>query len=187
MKTTKIRDPNMMWKPDLIAGPDLIDQLNTIADPNMMGKPNMIGELDTIAGQDMMGDPNMMGEPDMIGEPDMMGDPNLMGEPNLIVETLHATSLRFRNDQTFRNNPTLPARTKKKSMALISPKPGSLSAIVRSYKSAVSKHAHRMGYQFEWQPRFHEHIIRDENEFQRIREYIINNPKNWHDDKFWNQ
>ena len=30
-----------------------------------------------------------------------------------------------------------------------------------------------------WQPRFHDHIIRDENELNRIRQYIINNPVNW--------
>ena len=28
-----------------------------------------------------------------------------------------------------------------------------------------------------WQPRFHDHIIRDIDEYYRIRQYIINNPK----------
>src|SRR5688572_26906801 len=31
----------------------------------------------------------------------------------------------------------------------------SLSSIIGSYKSAVSKHAHRLGFDFAWQPRFH--------------------------------
>ncbi|MFN8154340.1 MAG: transposase [Bacteroidia bacterium] len=61
----------------------------------------------------------------------------------------------------------------------ISPKPGSISAIVRSYKSAVSKYAHRLGYDFSWQSRFHDRIIRDENEFNNITNYIRNNPTNW--------
>jgi len=30
-----------------------------------------------------------------------------------------------------------------------------------------------------WQPRFHDRIIRNENELNRIREYIVNNPHNW--------
>lgn len=30
-----------------------------------------------------------------------------------------------------------------------------------------------------WQPRFHDHIIRDEGEFYRIQQYIIDNPKHW--------
>ena len=34
-----------------------------------------------------------------------------------------------------------------------------------------------------WQRNYWEHIIRDENEFMRISEYIKNNPKNWKKDK----
>jgi len=34
-----------------------------------------------------------------------------------------------------------------------------------------------------WQRNYWEHIIRNENELNRIREYIINNPLNWHDDE----
>ena len=30
-----------------------------------------------------------------------------------------------------------------------------------------------------WQRNFYEHIIRDEKDYYKIREYIINNPKNW--------
>lgn len=30
-----------------------------------------------------------------------------------------------------------------------------------------------------WQKHYYEHIIRDEDEFERIREYIANNPANW--------
>lgn len=32
---------------------------------------------------------------------------------------------------------------------------------------------------FKWQPRFHDHVIRDEKEYWAIKNYIINNPKNW--------
>ena len=47
-------------------------------------------------------------------------------------------------------------------MAAISPKSASISTTIRSYKSAVTKQTHRLGYTFEWQPRFYDHIIRDE-------------------------
>ena len=30
-----------------------------------------------------------------------------------------------------------------------------------------------------WQRNYYEHVIRDENELNRIRQYIIDNPKNW--------
>ena len=37
-----------------------------------------------------------------------------------------------------------------------------------------------------WQTRFHDHIIRDDDEFNRIKNYIETNPANWEDDKFFN-
>ncbi|RLD55589.1 MAG: transposase [Bacteroidetes bacterium] len=60
----------------------------------------------------------------------------------------------------------------------------SVSAIIGSYKSAVTKHANRLKLPNEWQTRFHDHIIRNDDDFDRIKNYIANNPKNWKDDKF---
>jgi len=74
--------------------------------------------------------------------------------------------------------------TKNQQMAKISPKSGSVSFIIGSYKSAVSKHAHRLGYDFGWQERFYDHIIRNNKSFNRITKYIINNPQNWENDRF---
>ena len=54
-----------------------------------------------------------------------------------------------------------------------------------SYKSVVSKNAHLINPDFAWQSRFHDHIIRDEDEFKRIKNYIRDNQKNWKDDKFY--
>ena len=61
----------------------------------------------------------------------------------------------------------------------------SLSAMVGSYKSAVTKHANRLGMPFAWQTRFHDHIIRSSADFERISNYIHNNPRNWAEDKFY--
>ena len=66
----------------------------------------------------------------------------------------------------------------------ISPKPNSLSAIIRSYKSAVTKHCNRLNLDFGWQSRYHDHIIRNEKSFQNISNYIIYNPQNWKEDQF---
>jgi putative transposase len=59
-----------------------------------------------------------------------------------------------------------------------------ISSIIGSYKSAVTKHAHRLGYEFDWQERFHDVIIRDEEAYLRIVHYIKNNPAKWDEDKF---
>jgi putative transposase len=62
----------------------------------------------------------------------------------------------------------------------------SISSMVGSYKSAVTKHANRLGFGFQWQSRFHDHIIRDDKSFQTISDYIVNNPVHWRKDKFFN-
>lgn len=56
-----------------------------------------------------------------------------------------------------------------------------ISSIVGSYKSAVTKHANRLGYVFGWQSRFYDTIIRNDVAYQRISDYIANNPKTWKD------
>lgn len=38
-----------------------------------------------------------------------------------------------------------------------------------------------------WQRNYYEHIIRNEQAYHRISNYIINNPKNWNEDKFKKQ
>ncbi|NLJ82597.1 MAG: transposase, partial [Bacteroidales bacterium] len=104
------------------------------------------------------------------------------------VGTLHATSLQQQQQQqqTTSQPPQQPELQSpyNEQMAKISPKSGSISTIIRSYKSAVTKHANRLGLENGWQERFHDHIIRNNAEYQRISDYIINNPANWKNDKF---
>lgn len=40
-----------------------------------------------------------------------------------------------------------------------------------------------MGFEFDWQPRFWDHIIRDDGAYSRIVNYIKNNPQKWEYDK----
>ncbi len=60
-----------------------------------------------------------------------------------------------------------------------------LSSIIGAYKSAVSRHSHRLGYDFAWQSRFYDNIIRNNDALNRIQDYIHNNPNNWNEDKFY--
>jgi REP element-mobilizing transposase RayT len=59
----------------------------------------------------------------------------------------------------------------------------SISSLVGSYKAAVTKHARRLGFEFEWQRLFYDHVIRDERAFINISNYIENNPKKWWEEK----
>ena len=63
--------------------------------------------------------------------------------------------------------------------------PGSLGAIVRSFKSRVTRDVRAsIGREIAvWQRNYYEHVIRNEAALQRIRQYIIENPARWECDR----
>ena len=66
--------------------------------------------------------------------------------------------------------------------------PHSLGAIVRSYKSAVSRKIHSLACHEcldIWQRNYYEHVIRNEDDLRRTREYIANNPAQWALDEYY--
>jgi REP element-mobilizing transposase RayT len=56
-----------------------------------------------------------------------------------------------------------------------------LQYVVRNLKSYITK---QIGFSI-WQKSFHDHIIRNDHEYNRIVEYIENNPQNWEQDYFF--
>ncbi len=109
------------------------------------------------------------------------GDGNIDGND---VETLHCNV-----STSLPNGPNSPVRTlhRNVSMAKISPKPGTIPTIIRSYKSIVTKNARFICPDFNWQPRYYDHIIRDTQSFENIQNYIANNPINWKEDNFFSK
>lgn len=67
------------------------------------------------------------------------------------------------------------------------PQSGNLSSVVRGIKSAVTKYANEHDIPFAWQSRYHDHIIRNQMEMDRIADYIENNPLRWESDIFFNR
>ncbi len=65
------------------------------------------------------------------------------------------------------------------------PQSKNLASILRGFKSSVTKQARPINPDFAWQPRFHDHIIRDAESYHRIELYTVNNPRNWEKDKFY--
>lgn len=65
------------------------------------------------------------------------------------------------------------------------PQSKNLASIMRGYKSAVTTYARKCGIEFDWQPLFHDHIIRSIDDYHRISNYIIKNPAKWLEDKFY--
>lgn len=102
-----------------------------------------------------------------------------------VVETLHCND-STNDEKTLHCNVSTGNGIKNEQMAKISPKSGTISTMIRSYKSVVTKHAHYIHADFFWQERFHDHIIRNSESFERIQNYIENNVANWKEDKFYN-
>ena len=60
--------------------------------------------------------------------------------------------------------------------------PGSLSAIVQNFKSISTRKmnaARATPGTPIWQRNYHEHVVRNDEELEAIRQYILNNPANW--------
>lgn len=103
------------------------------------------------------------------------------------VETRHALSLQ-QSPQSPQSSHSSPQSETEKTIGqkrFQNQGKNSISSIVGSYKSAVTKHCNRLGFEFAWQPRFYDHIVRNADDFDRIQNYIVNNPINWADDKFY--
>ena len=63
-------------------------------------------------------------------------------------------------------------------------KPHSLGSIIGSWKAGCSKRIRAMGMEdFQWQERFHDHILRNEKAIDDTRSYIAMNPVRWHRDR----
>ncbi len=54
-----------------------------------------------------------------------------------------------------------------------------LASVIRGYKASVKTFATINNIEFNWQPRYYDHVITSEKEYFNIREYIFNNPAQW--------
>jgi putative transposase len=106
----------------------------------------------------------------------------------LVIQTSVSTS---KNSEvaSIRND------TKNEFMSAISPKSGSVSRILNSYKGACTKQIRELATSseiiqtrhdamaFGWQPKFYDRVIRNDDEWHRIQDYIVQNPINWKNDE----
>jgi len=84
---------------------------------------------------------------------------------NDTVETRHGVSLQTNFGKLIKN---------------------SLSVIINHYKGAATRFTRKStDITFQWQRGFYDHIIRNENDLDRIRTYISNNPLKWELDEYF--
>jgi REP element-mobilizing transposase RayT len=63
-----------------------------------------------------------------------------------------------------------------KNKGRFGPQSKNLASVMRGFKSSVTIFTSKHNIEFSWQAGFYDHIIRNENQLERIRNYIINNP-----------
>ena len=110
-------------------------------------------------------------------------DYSLIGKYNTMREspvgTRHGVSLQSYNINTVGSchGMTLQPNGFHKSS---NPVKNSISVIINQYKSSLKRWCNKNGHNsFRWQSRFYDHIIREEDSIDLVREYIRSNPKNW--------
>jgi REP element-mobilizing transposase RayT len=96
----------------------------------------------------------------------------------------NAESNSLRRDAMHRVSTQSTPQSTPQSKNAFAPQSKNLASIMRGYKSAVTTYARKNNIKFDWHIRYHDHIIRNEEEFLRISNYIKNNPSKWLDDKF---
>jgi len=63
------------------------------------------------------------------------------------------------------------------------PQSQNLASIIRGFKSGVTQYAREHKIAFHWQSRYYDHIIRNYESWEMVRQYIQQNPIDWLNDK----
>jgi REP element-mobilizing transposase RayT len=109
----------------------------------------------------------------VINKPGTVVNNNVGSDAN--VETQNFASLH-----AFNNRPT-----EQNSVNKFGSQSQNLASIIRGYKTGVKKYATTHHIDFSWQPRFHDRVIRDHNEYTAISDYINNNIEKWESDDLY--
>ena len=123
------------------------------------GNENQLSEIGCIARQEWL------------KTPEIRSDMNLkLDEFVIMPDHFHAVLIIGENDNIGRNvmhhvSTTTTFKSPHKN----------LGSVIRGFKSAVTTYARKNHIEFEWQPRYYDHVIRNETELKRIRKYIKNN------------
>ncbi len=103
--------------------------------------------------------------------------------PEYVIMPDHIHLIAIISDNDCRTVPwRVFTENKNEPMQKIANHQGRLSTMIGGFKQSVTRFARQNDIPFQWQPRFYDHIIRDQNEMNRISEYIENNVSKWESD-----
>ena len=110
--------------------------------------------------------------------------PNVELDTHVVMPNhLHGIIVIRENDLADSNGRGTRSRAPARMEQFGQPVPGTLATIIRQFKSSVTRLAIKYyGESNIWQRNYHDHIIRNETEWAKIRDYIETNPLRWADD-----
>ena len=63
-----------------------------------------------------------------------------------------------------------------------------LGEVIRTFKAATTYRIHAGGIPgFCWQHKYYDHVIRNDDDLNRVRQYIIDNPARWTEDNLFSE
>lgn len=98
-------------------------------------------------------------------------------------DAMLASQINSDNQSIFELETQMIKETNTKGKNKFAPQSKNLGSVMRGFKSSVTSYTKDHNYVFGWQSRYYEHIVRDHDEYQRIANYILNNPDKWGNDR----
>ena len=97
-----------------------------------------------------------------------------------------ATPQNVRANNDSPHNTTTPQNARANNDSPLQSPSKTIGSIIRGFKIGVTKWCRQNTDIYQvWQRNYYEHIIRNENDLNRIRNYIIENPLKWKEDKYF--
>ena len=127
-----------------------------------------LSEIGAIANQEWLDTPGI--RPDMNLE---------LGDFVVMPDHFHGIMIIGGNPYNGASTTNLDGKIAMHRDSTFGPQSKNLGSIMRGYKSSVTTYARKNGIVFNWQPKYYEHIIRSQQEYERISYYIRQNIKNW--------
>ncbi len=111
-------------------------------------------------------------------------DDNVVDTPN--VDTPNVETPNVETPKLGVSTTTTDTTNKKQTHnASLKWKSGTLGVVINQYKRICTINARKVNPNFAWQLNYYDHIIRNNKSYENIRNYICNNPENWHNDKLY--
>ena len=114
----------------------------------------------------------------IFGDPDHLNFLGKTVEENIVRLSSHYEAVRIDKYVVMPNHVHM--------IVVLESQRDNLNQIIAQYKSGVTRVLRKSGYEMDvWQRSYHDHVIRNQQAYEKIWLYIDSNPMNWKKDCFY--